>query len=63
MDNKTIGVYDLCRTLDVSATTVYRWIERGLPHTKEQQGLRVVNRFDVEQVMEWLKVEGLGGEG
>ena len=60
MDKKTVGIYELCRKLGVAHITVYRWIKKGLPHTKEQQGLRVVNRFDVEQVMEWLKGEGLG---
>ena len=60
-DNEKVGLYQLCEIMNVSHTTIYRWIEQGLPHSKHKEYRRVVNRFDVEEVKAWAKEKGLGG--
>ena len=63
MDNdRIVGLYQLCDIMNVSHTTIYRWIEAGLPHTKHKEYRRTVNRFDVEEVKAWARERGLGGE-
>ena len=59
-DNEKVGLYQLCEIMNVSHTTIYRWIEQGLPHTKHKEYRRTVNRFDVEEVKAWAKERGLG---
>ena len=60
-DNEKVGLYQLCEIMNVSHTTIYRWIEQGLPHSKHKEYRRTVNRFDVEEVKAWAKEKGLGG--
>ena len=61
-DNEKVGLYQLCEIMNVSHTTIYRWIEQGLPHSKHKEYRRTVNRFDVEEVKAWARERGLGGE-
>ena len=63
LNNETVGLYQLCDIMNVSHTTIYRWIEAGLPHTKHKEYRRTVNRFDVEEVKAWAREKGLGGGG
>lgn len=52
MDERWLSVDDICRYLDVSNETVYKWIEhRGMP------GHRVGRRwkFKVQEIDEWVK--------
>ena len=50
-----MNTYEIARIFGVSHVTVYRWAERGCPHTKEEQGTKVVMKFDPEEVRVWVK--------
>lgn len=52
---KLMNAYQLARRLKVSHTTIYRWVEMGMPHRKTQSGLRSIMRFDLDEVREWKK--------
>ena len=62
-DNEKVGLYQLCEIMNVSHTTIYRWIEQGLPHTKHKEYRRTVNRSDVDEVKARAKEKGLAGGG
>ena len=63
LNSETVGLYQLCEIMNVSHTTIYRWIEQGLPHSKHKEYRRTVNRFDVEEVKAWAREKGLGDNG
>lgn len=46
---------ELAKELGVSPRTLWRWIDKGMPHVMEYKGLRPIMKFDIEQVKEWLK--------
>ena len=52
---KKIGAYDLAREFGVAHTTIYNWIDRGLPYSEVEQGTKKVKRFDTDEVKEWIK--------
>lgn len=45
---------DLCIKYDKTIVTIYRWIEKGMPHKKVRNGLRDTYEFDEKEVDEWL---------
>jgi len=52
---KKIGVYEVASELGVSHTTVYSWVnDKDLPYTTERQGLKLIKRFLLSEVKEWL---------
>ena len=53
--DKKLTAYDLGKRLKVTHTTIYRWVEMGLPHEKTKSGLRTIMRFDIKEVRAWLK--------
>lgn len=53
--NKKLTAYDLGKRLKVSHTTIYRWVEMGMPHEKVSSGLRSILRFNIKEVRAWLK--------
>lgn len=50
-----LGVSSLAKELNVSRTTIYRYIEKGMPCCKEGGNGRIV--FELEEVKAWLKGE------
>lgn len=56
-----LGVYQLAKELNVSHTTVYRWVENGLPCTYEKSGNRYALRFELEEVKEWIEKQKKSG--
>ncbi len=53
--NKLLSAYDIAKELNVTATTVYNWVGKGLPYKEEIIGLKIVKRFDVKEVKKWIK--------
>lgn len=50
-----LGVYDLAKELGVTHTTVYNWLDEGLPYSRKQKGRRMTIVIDLEMAQEWLK--------
>jgi excisionase family DNA binding protein len=46
-----LTVKELMEEYKVSRTTIYRWMEKGMPVMR----VKGVVRFDKQQVMEWFK--------
>lgn len=49
-----LGVSKLAKELEVTRTTIYRYIEKGMPYKIGGNGRRV---FELEEVKAWLKGE------
>lgn len=50
-----LNAYQLAYKLGVSHTTIYSWIEKGLPYEHVTIGKRISMRFDFSAVKDWLK--------
>jgi len=50
-----VNAYQLAKKMKVSHTTIYSWVEKGLPYEHITIGKRISMRFDLEKVKEWLK--------
>lgn len=50
-----VSAYKLAEILKVSPVTVYEYVKKGMPHTEEREGLRVLKRFDPELCQQWLE--------
>ncbi len=50
-----IDAYKLAHILNISHTTVYRWLEQGLPYYTIVKGTKEVKRFNIELVEDWVK--------
>ena len=48
----------MCEKHNKTVVTIYRWIEKGCPHKKVQDGLKMVYEFDEKEVDQWLKSRG-----
>lgn len=58
--SKQLNAYELAKRLKVSHTTVYRWVEQGMPVEKKRSGLRTISRFNIEDVRKWIKENRVG---
>lgn len=47
----------VCKILQISISTLYRWRREGLPHYRYGAGSKAI-RFQMSEVEKWLKVEG-----
>lgn len=52
---KLYNAYQLASKLGVTHTTVYTWVDKGLPYERITVGKRVSMRFELDQVKQWLK--------
>ena len=50
-----LNAYQLAKKLNVTHTTVYTWVDKGLPYETIKIGKRISMRFTIEDVKEWLK--------
>lgn len=50
-----LGVYELAKELKVSHTTVYRWVENGIPHKYEKKGNRYALTFELDEAKKWVE--------
>lgn len=55
MKEYTLTTKDLMRIHDKTIGTIYNWIKAGVPYTRENEGRRLVYKFNDEEVKEWLK--------
>ena len=46
---------DLMKKYDKTIITIYNWIEKGLPHIKEKNGLREIYKFNPQEVEKWIQ--------
>ena len=52
---KLFNAYQLASKLGVTHTTVYSWIEKGLPYEHVTIGNRISMRFDIDKVKDWIR--------
>jgi predicted site-specific integrase-resolvase len=52
---KLYSTYQLASKLGVTHTTVYSWIEKGLPHEYVAEGRRMSIRIDIDEAKNWIK--------
>ena len=50
-----ITMKKLCLELQVADSTVYRWMEKGMPSISRLDGLKPTRRFELSKVTAWLK--------
>lgn len=50
-----LNAYQLALKLGVTHTTIYTWVDNGLPYEHVTIGKRISMRFDPEKVKNWLK--------
>lgn len=50
-----LGVYQLAKELNVSHTTVYRWVGNGIPCKYEKKGNRYALTFDLDEAKAWVE--------
>ena len=50
-----VNAYQLARKMKVSHTTIYSWVEKGLPYEHVTIGKRISMRFDLDKVKEWVQ--------
>lgn len=55
MDKKLVSTKELAEILGVHIQTIYNWANDGMPRMK--LGYNVL-RYDVDEVLEWLKMVG-----
>ena len=48
-----VGMKRLQEQLNISYSTLYRWMQRGLPYNKPKGGRKV--SFNIEKVERWLE--------
>ncbi len=46
---------DVARHFNVTTSTVYNWVARGLPYKEEIRGTKKIKRFDLAEVEKWVK--------
>lgn len=56
-----LGVYQLAKELNVAHTTIYRWVDNGIPCKYEKTGKRIALRFELDEVKEWVEKQKLTG--
>jgi excisionase family DNA binding protein len=52
---KLFNAYQLANKLGITHTTVYTWVDKGLPFERITIGKRISMRFDLDKVKEWLQ--------
>jgi len=50
-----VNAYQLAKKMKVSHTTIYSWVEKGLPYEHITIGKRISMRFDLDKVKEWVQ--------
>lgn len=50
-----LGVYELAEKFGVSHTSVYNWLDQGLPYIRQLRGRRMTIVIDVEMAKRWLE--------
>lgn len=53
--DKKLTAYELGKRLKVAHTTIYRWVDMGMPCERVSSGLRSILRFNIKEVRAWLK--------
>ena len=51
---KLFNAYQLANKLGITHTTIYSWVDKGLPYEHITVGKRISMRFDLDKVKEWL---------
>lgn len=54
MANRKKSITETAKLIGTERKTLYRWIEKGLPHSIVRWGVRDVIRLDPVEVMQWL---------
>jgi DNA-binding transcriptional MerR regulator len=49
-----IGAYQVAKELGVTPSTIYNWNKKGLKFYIEQNGMKKIKRYELEEVKEWL---------
>lgn len=55
---RTATSRDLMDRFQVTRPTITSWIEAGCPHEREGEGSRAPLRFDLDEVVQWVKTTG-----
>jgi len=50
-----MNAYDLAKELNVTAPTVYAWVEKGMPFKRVVKGLRSSMQFNIIDCKAWLE--------
>ena len=50
-----LNARELAKELGTSHTSVYRWVEKGIPYTYEKEGKKMAIRFDLEESKKWVE--------
>lgn len=54
MELELLTIFELAKILKVSETSIYRYMKQGMPKIKVGHN----TRFQIEEVIEWLKERG-----
>jgi hypothetical protein len=52
---KSYSTYQLALKLGVTHTTIYKWLDKGLPYEYETAGRRKAIRIDIDKAKQWQK--------
>lgn len=57
-----LSAIELSERFEVTRQTVYNWVERGVPYYKTPKGVKMVLRFDLDEVEAWIEKQRGGVE-
>lgn len=49
-----LNARQLAEKLNTSHTSIYRWVDKGMPHKYEKTGKKVAIRFNLEESEKWV---------